>query len=622
MAQYDNLKDYFYGEYGTELKSAISSQILAGGSHKNISDLSIISLKCDEDIASNVTITLGIAANVVDDIESSISDKQFFIVTMKGNLDIQFQDIRIIEIRSAEHDELPEDNILSHFILPDIPLEQVERIGNELYVYYKKHAKFTEPSLSLEKIIDNMCAPIFFSDLTGDCLGRVNFVNSDEKIYHYDTKEKILKYDNHSAEPGTILINKKRYYDELNGEVIITVAHELIHWQLHQKFFKFLVILGTTTDAMNCSATISIPDDNMTDVQKALCIAEWQANTLAMRLAIPQSTVESTIKKIASDPSTYRDNAGDHMQACVIEFAKIYNVSPLVAKERLRQLGCDYVDGTCLEYEENGKKIQAAPFCFLPGSLEDDETFIIYRDEYEGLLHENVGFSELINSGGYIYLGYAVCILDSKYVDNKNGLTDYAREHADECLIKFRYKKITNTGLIYSDHISSYLSKIPEFNKVEIEGFKICGVNKELDEKINDDIEKYVDTINELKSRKCSTFANTLVLHMRKNSIDDSILSHRTTIDLPLIRDYYNGEKIPSEENVMALCIGLKLHPDFCYDMFEKANYFIKADTPKHLAYRFLFKYTSKSIDTCNAILEKLGQKPVPKKNKKRVLNS
>ena len=268
-----------------------------------------------------------------------MSDKQFFIVTMKGNLDIQFQDIRIIEIRSAEHDELPEDNILSHFILPDIPLEQVERIGNELYVYYKKHAKFTKPSLSLEKIIDNMCAPIFFSDLTGDCLGRVNFVNSDEKIYHYDTKEKILKYDNHSAEPGTILINKKRYYDELNGEVLITVAHELIHWQLHQKFFKFLVILGTTTDAMNCSATISIPDDNMTDVQKALCIAEWQANTLAMRLTIPQSTVESTIKKIASDPSTNRDNAGDHMQACVIEFAKIYNVSPLVAKERLRRLG-------------------------------------------------------------------------------------------------------------------------------------------------------------------------------------------------------------------------------------------------------------------------------------------
>ena len=67
---YDNLKDYFYGEYGTELKSTISSQILADGSNKNISDITIISLKCDDDIASNVTITLGIAANVVDDIEA------------------------------------------------------------------------------------------------------------------------------------------------------------------------------------------------------------------------------------------------------------------------------------------------------------------------------------------------------------------------------------------------------------------------------------------------------------------------------------------------------------------------------------------------------------------------
>lgn len=616
MAQYDNLKDYFYGEYGTELKSAISSQILADGSNKNISDITIISLKCDDDIASNVTITLGIAANVVDDIESSMSDKQFFIVTMKGNLDIQFQDIRIIEIRSAEHDELPEDNILSHFILPDIPLEQVERIGNELYVYYKKHAKFTEPGLSLTKIIDNMCAPIFFSDLNGDCLGRVNFVNSDEKIYRYDTKEKILKYVNHSAEPGTILINKKRYYDELNGEVLITVAHELIHWQLHQKFFKLLVILGTTTDAMNCSATISVPDDNMTDVQKALCIAEWQANTLAMRLAIPQNTGESTIKKIASNPSTYRDNAGDRIQARVIEFAKIYNVSPLVAKERLRQLGCDYVDGTCLEYEENGKKIQAAPFCFQPGSLEDDETFIIYRDNFNQLLRENEEFAELIENRYYIYTEYVICINDAKYItpvstdrELRFDLSDYAREHANECCLKLtmhtKQNATTYTPFDYlcklEDGAYSHIHILTKEALNDLKSYKRRKKDKKEAEKI----------LVQMDNANIVSFKDALRFHMSRLKIEPEDMPDELYLKETTFLSYYKANRNPSLKRAMIICNKLNLPYKLCIDLLKRARITLNTDKKEDELYDYLLTITNATLDDWELFLETNGFNPL-----------
>ena len=82
-------------------------------------------------------------------------------------------------------------------------------------------------------------------------------------------------------------------------------------------------------------------------------------------------------------------------------------------------------------------------------------------------------------------------------------------------------------------------------NEVKIESFKICKSNKVLDENINNDIKNYVDVINELKSQKYSTFANTLVLHMRKNDVEEKILSFRTNIDVTLIRDYYKGGKNP-----------------------------------------------------------------------------
>ena len=101
---------------------------------------------------------------------------------------------------------------------------------------------------------------------------------------------------------------------------------------------------------MNCKEFPVAFSDSMTDIDKALCIAEWQANALAMRLAIPSCTVDAVNDEIANDPSTYYENYGDRMQACVIKFAKIYGVSCFVAKARMRQLGYDFVDGTILEY--------------------------------------------------------------------------------------------------------------------------------------------------------------------------------------------------------------------------------------------------------------------------------
>lgn len=624
MAQYANLKDYFQNKHIKLIQDAVSNYLKDDA---KITETVIQSLVCtDDDAEYNAEFEIGVSVKTVGDKETSALS---FIVTVRGSIEQGFRDIKVIGIRRVTSDMFPEDNILSQFILPDIPKGKIEDIGNDLYSFYSKYGYFENYKLSIPNLVTE--GMIYFAPLPKNCLGRIILSESDVEIVHnVETENGIIpKEDTIHAVHGTILINYEKYAKEMDGGLRITVAHELVHLLFHDRFFKLLQLLGEEKVDLHSSTETVTLTDNMTDIQKALCIAEWQADVLAMRLAIPDITVDAAIQKTANDPSTKYANYGDRIQAYVNKFAKVYGVSPYVSKERLRQLGYDFVDGTCLEYEENGKKIQAAPFYFQPGTLDDDETFIISRDEYERLLREDVEFTELINSGRYIYLGYVVCMLSSKYVavtfnsdDVEFVLTDYAREHADECLIKFRYKKIANTSLIYSDHISSYLSKIPEFNKVKIESLKTCESNKELDVKINADIENYVDIIKELKSQECSTFANTLVLHMRKNNVDESILSYRTKINVTLIRGYYKGEKgQPSEENVMALCIGLKLHPDFCYDMFEKANYFIKSDTPKHLAYRFLFKYTSKSIDTCNAILEKLGQKPIPKKNKPQSRN-
>lgn len=85
----------------------------------------------------------------------------------------------------------------------------------------------------------------------------------------------------------------------------VTVAHELVHLQFHSRFLKLLQLLGEEkVDLHSTTETVAL-DENMSDIQKALCIAEWQADVLAMRVAIPKSTVPTVIREIVCD--TYSD---------------------------------------------------------------------------------------------------------------------------------------------------------------------------------------------------------------------------------------------------------------------------------------------------------------------------
>ncbi len=607
MTQYANLKDYFQKEQFNLISNAISDYMKNG---KPINNLVIHSLVCTDDDANfNAEFELGVSVSVDDD---ENTDSRSFIIAVKGNLQKRFNDIQSVRVKKVNSNEFPEDNLLSQFILPDIPVEELERIGNQLYSYYKEIAGFEEVHLSIEKLLK--IEPIFFSELPNGCLGRIILLESDVEIFHNNTKKL------YHALPGTILLNKEKYYDEQDGGILITIAHELVHWQLHQRFFMLLTLLGEETVDLKSETQPIILDKSMTAVQKALCIAEWQANAVAMRLAIPSSTVDATIKEIANDPSTYYENFGDRMQACVIKFAKKYNVSSFIAKERLYQLGYDFVNGTIVEFDNDKKK----PFYFTPGTLNSNETFVIDQANYERLLRENEKFAELIESRRYVYLGYVVCLFDAKYIcveKKEDGiklvLSDYAREHADECLLKFQFRSESDSNLILH-YGASYLNKIPEYNKIVPESFELCEEDTELDPTTISQIKEYNDTLTRLNSPELSTLANTIVYYMKEKEIDDKELHKRIGLSIAAIEKIYTGktEKV-NIKNVMALCIGLQLDSEECYDMFEKAGYNIREDTLRNRAYRYLFNNAFLGLKECNKILRYFNQEELPDHKKK-----
>ena len=160
---------------------------------------------------------------------------------------------------------------------------------------------------------------------------------------------------------------------------------------------------------------------------RAYWYAEWQANELAIRVAMPKHLVEKAIEEYNNDESVHNPAdipfSGMYYQNMIYKLSWDFNVPKEVMKIRLRQLGYDYADGTFVTVDN----CIYPPFTFPRGTLREDETFVIDRDNYERLLLDNEEFSELIGKRYFVYTGYVVCYNHPKYIKHKfsHGVTEY-----------------------------------------------------------------------------------------------------------------------------------------------------------------------------------------------------
>ena len=608
MAQYGNLKDYFIGEHIELIKGAIIEHLeheLNNGFY--INNPIVKSLVCTNDDAQfNVEYELGISTDITID---HITDSRSFILTLTGNLEKKLNDIKVAGVKDISESDFPSDNLLSQFILHDIPISELERIGNEMFAKYKELGMTDGCHLSVDRLIEQ--ESFFYSPLPDNCLGRIILTETDVEVFYRENDEQI-KCKNHSAIPGTILLNKKKYFDAYDGSWTITIAHELVHWWFHTRFFKVLTLLGQTHVDLNSSADTVTFNDSMTDVQKALCIAEWQADALAMRLAIPQSTVDTMIERIANDPSTHYENLGDRMQACVNKFAKLYNVSPYVVKERLRQLGYDFVDGTCIEYEENGIKVRPAPFYFYPGTLKDNETFVIYRDNYERLLKENKEFAELIENRHFVYTGYVICINSTKYISpvyTDRGLsfelTDYAREHANECCLKFTYCKKHS---ITTNKVFDYLCKLDDEKYSKGDELTQDAINDyNSHSKMQEEIKEAKRILAEMEQKGIISFKDALRFHIKRLGLHRKDIWDQIYLGESTFKSYCDRGSEPSLENALIICNKLSLPYLLSINLLERAHITLNTAEKRDQMYDYLLTITNATLDEWELFLTKYG---------------
>lgn len=113
--------------------------------------------------------------------------------------------------------------------------------------------------------------------------------------------------------------------------------------------------------------------------------------------------------RAASSPYKF---TGFHVEDILHRVAQLFDVPDYAVKQRARQLDWDLADGAFVFVDGE----HYFPFSFTEGMLDYHQTFVIDRESHEMLCETSREYSELIESGKYVYLGYVTCINDPKYI--------------------------------------------------------------------------------------------------------------------------------------------------------------------------------------------------------------
>ncbi|WP_295090697.1 ImmA/IrrE family metallo-endopeptidase [Ruminococcus sp.] len=651
MAQYDSLKDYIRLNHLDTIVEGVNDYIRTSSNVKlRINDLKILTqgkivfMPSDIIVQSEITFSpfdiltfiLGISCEESHEDNNSVG-VYYYNVMLRGNMSNRFSDLCVLAVEECTQESLISETVTSMFGLPNIAVdnleEEADRVRKRLYTSVKRieeHRYRFNPVLIKEKYKKSDNMHMWPAELPEECLGQIRFEASSATIY--DINDPYTPHPNYPIPANTILLNVKYYRNEIDCDDIITAAHELVHWEIHRDYMRLLQFLDDRYKVMECK-TVPIPlDNNMSLKEKARWYAEWQANELAIRVAMPKHLVEEAIEEYNNDESVHNSTdvpfSGPYYQNMIYKLAWDFNVPKEIMKMRFRQLGYDFADGIFVTVDNCNYQ----PFTFAQGTLKENETFVIDRVNYERLLRENSDFKKLISSGRYIYLGYVVCMFDTKYIDIVCDsdcvdfvLSSYARQHADECCLKFclhnnctesrnalLYDHVFLYREPYSEESEYYFDKNDNNDNMRLSQLMLDKIQDEIDEK--GQCERDDALIYEMKKEGVDTFSKALTYIMDKANNPRITKNHIAEVlgcSEKTVQNYRHRDVPDTVENVMLICLACKTGPKVSEFLINKAVGGIPDIGKKKTAYKFLLKYTGTSLDYWNMILAKFELPPI-----------
>lgn len=538
------------------------------------------------------------------DWESDLCSK-WFVLTCTGTLTAGLDDFRIIKTEPYNQKNYRE-NPLSDALVPYLHADKLDDAATAFLQKYYPEALKTPMPIDTKLLAQRMGLQIVTQQLTEDfsVFGQIFFADADSEVYDYKNR----KMTTRRFEAGTIVVDPQTFLLRNLGSVNNTIVHECVHWDRHRKAFELERLYNASATQIKCIVVGGVKSESNRTANDWM---EWQANVLAPRIQMPIGSFKTKANEYVRKYRQLRNTNElvDVMEPVIDELASFFCVSRCAAKIRMVDAGYEEAVGAFTYID--GRYVK--PHAFKKGSISRNQTYSISLDDamFETLLNQTLRPHSL--NGDLVYVDSHVCVNDPKYVlrSDEGGyeMTEYGRLHLDECCLVFNLKvkhaskyseQFYKECVLYRDvnsdlHFEAKFS--PENSKSAVDKANaISELNKE---------------ITELLVTLPKVFSTSLVKIMEWAEIsveelaESSKLSSKTIQRLRTQADYNVNMK-----TVVAICIGMHLHPLLSQHLIESAGLSFRYVVPEHATYQFFVTgYYGHSIDDCNEILHAQGFK-------------
>lgn len=535
--------------------------------------------------------------------DESDSCYQWFMLHCTGDLACGLSDFAIEKVgvyNNKQHHEKP----LSDSLVPYLYADKTDEAAT---VFLKKHypeALQAPMAIDTTVLAERMGLKIVVQQISEDfsVFGQIFFSDADAEVYDPRSGKTFMRH----FDAGTIVVDPQTFLLRNLGSVNNTIVHECVHWDRHRKAFELEHLYNQAATQIKCIVVGGIKNES---VRSATDWMEWQANILAPRIQMPINSFKAKaiecIRKYRQLKGTYE--LVDIIEPVIDELAVFFGVSRSAAKIRMVDIGYEeavgaftYIDGQYVK-----------PHAFKKGSLARNQTYSISLNDaiLETLLNQNLKPHTAL--GDYVYVDAHVCINQPKYVtrdaDGCPSMTEYGRLHVDECCLAFTLKvkhankygeqfykecvlyRDANSGLHFEAHFAPE-SSADAMAKADA----LSKMNKE---------------IMELKSTLPMVFSDSLVKIMDWAEVTEEELAASAKLSAKTIqrmrtRPDYNVNL----KTVIAICIGMHLHPILSNHLIEAAGHTFRYISEEQMMYHFFVTaYYTHSVDECNELLQAKG---------------
>ncbi len=493
------------------------------------------------------------------------------------------------------------------------------RLDDYATKFLNKHFKqaLIEPmALPVEEMIDAMGLTVGQVSLSRnlDIFGCCLLLDGHVEIYSSEDDSTKSKY----FEAGTILIDPASEEIYGVGSRRNTLVHEAVHWEKDKRYFEILKIKNRIIDEdftpIMCrqSQTFFEPPEGKKTKDNEIKWLEWQAHRITPRILMPKESFKRKALLLIQGYSSKSQRVS--CDILIEDLSEFFITSRLSTKFRLLEVGLKEVISKFYDYESVYNEINSTR----------DFTQITIEEAFE-MLDSNSTLQNWVRGGRYVFVDGYFVLASSQFVTRKKGvlaLTSKDRKNLEKCVINIREQHFISYANTDKDFLGfatlkksegidcRLLTFHPKFQTpTDYEEDEVYqAFSDELTEYNEEEEIELVKMIGDPTKSLCDCL---WFLMKNRNWNYPEVFNEKTDLH----KNYHgkiknNKLNNMSKENLMALCVGLKLCSRVTLQVFSKSDNKLDFYTDPDKTWVRILDFTpGLNIQDFNGILEKKSLK-------------